>query len=375
MKCLRNVVCLLLLLALLPTVAFAQTQEEWNLSCNLKTSGSTTVYKIGTESEVQETIPANTYVKVYDSTGNDMKKIRYMIGGSIRTGKVYSSDLVKCTSSVRGSSGYAEGVHELDPNHDQILQSSVVITVAESLLQNGTTDYSGLNFSTPDSPSAQAAQATAGRTGASTQSDSSSARSAQRTETAEELSANQGGIQVTLEQLGTTTSKISYQGSVSEVPTSELMFGNDVPDDKKIAVVYAPRTGKASLREKASTSADVITKCKAGTIVSVLEYGKKFCKITYDGSVGYILTSCLQFHAPTEQPVGEAVLTYNGKATGRTTINVRNDADGDSAKITEWRTGTKVLVFGQENGWYEIEANGMRGYVKDDFLTMEDDAE
>ena len=146
MKQVKAVLLILLVTMLLPIGAVAQTQEEWNLSCNLKTSGSTTVYKIGTESEVQETIPANTYVKVYDSTGNDMKKIRYMIGGSIRTGKVYSSALVTCTSSIRGSSGYAEGVQELDPNHDAILQNSDVITIAESLLQNGTTDYSGLNF-------------------------------------------------------------------------------------------------------------------------------------------------------------------------------------------------------------------------------------
>ena len=159
MKYKNVVLCILIAVLLLPAAAFAQTQEEWNLSCRWKTSCSTTVYALGTDHEVQETIPANTYVRIYDSVG-EMKKIRYMIGGSQRTGLVDSSNLVKCTSSVRGSSGYAEGVHELDPNHDEILQNSEVITIAESLLQNGTTDYSGLNFSTPDSPTAQAAQAT-----------------------------------------------------------------------------------------------------------------------------------------------------------------------------------------------------------------------
>lgn len=361
MKKLFCIVSFLLVMTMLPVVAFAQTQEEWNLSCNLKTSGSTTVYKIGTENEVQETIPANTYVKVYDSTGNDMKKIRYMIGGSIRTGKVYSSALVSCTSSVRGSSGYAENVHELDPNHDAILQSSVVSTIAESLLLNGTTDYSGLTFSNPNSPSAQAAQATASRTDAQENADEPLAAN---------QTATQNDVQVTVEQLGTTTSRVSYQGTVSEVPTAALSFSNDVSEDKRIAVVYAPRTGKATLRKKASTSAESIRKCKAGTIVSVLEYGKRFCKINYDGSVGYILTSCLQFHSPKEQPISSAVLTYNGKATGRTTINIRNDADGDSAKIVEWKTGTEVVVFGEQGGWYEVEANGMRGFVMEDFITL-----
>lgn len=371
MKCKNVILSILIAVLLLPIVAFAQTQEEWNLSCTKKTSGTTTVYKIGTENEVQETIPANTYVKIYDSTGNDMKKIRYMIGGSIRTGKVYSSDLVTCTSSIRGSSGYAEGVHELDPNHDEILQNSEVITIAESLLQNGTTDYSGLNFSTPDSPTAQAAQATAGRSSSS--SSSSQPRGSDTQVEPEATTTSRGNVQVTVEQLGSTTSKVRYNGTTTEVNTADLVFSSDVPEGKRIAVVYAPNTGKASLRAKASSSADVLKKCKAGTIVSVLEYGKKFCKINYNGSVGYILTSCLQFISPDEQPVGTGVLTYKGKATGRTTINVRNDADGDSAKITEWRTGTEVLVFGKEGKWYEVEANGMRGFVKEEFLTMNEE--
>lgn len=371
MKHVKAVLLILLVAMLLPIGALAQTQEEWNLSCTKKTSGSTTVYKIGTENEVQETIPANTYVKIYDSTGNDMKKIRYMIGGSIRTGKVYSSSLVSCVSSVRGNDGYAHNVHELDPDHDAILETSVVSTIAESLLQNGTTDYSGLNFSTPDSPSAQAAQTTAGRS--SSTSSSSHPKDNKTPDEPEVTATSSGNVQVTLEQLGSTTSKVRYNGTTTEVNTADLVFSTDVPADKRIAVVYAPNTGKASLRAKASSSADVLKKCKAGTIVSVLEYGKKFCKINYNGSVGYILTSCLQFHSPEEQPTGTGVLSYKGKATGGTTINIRNDADGDSAKITEWRTGTEVLVFGKEGKWYEVEANGMRGYVKDEFLTMNEE--
>lgn len=371
MKKLFCIVSILLVISMLPVVAFAQTQEEWNLSCRWKTSGTTTVYALGKENEVQETIPANTYVRIYDSVG-DMKKIRYMIGGRTGSGLVDGSALVKCTSSVRGSSGYAEGVHELDPDHDKILQSSEVITIAESVLQNGTTDYSGLTFSNPDSPSAQAAQATAGRSTSTV----SSQRSSETTDDGHEnTSVIDGNVQITLEQLGSTTSRVIYNGTTTEVATSELVFSSDVSDDKRIAVVYAPNTGKASLRKKASTSADVLKKCKAGTIVAVLEYGKKFCKINYNGSTGYILTSCLQFISPDEQPTSTGTLTYKGKATGSTTINVRNDADGDSAKISEWRTGTEVLIFGYEDGWYEIEANGMRGFVMADFITISESAE
>ena len=371
MKSLRYGVCILFLILLLPAIGFAQTQEEWNLSCNYKTSQSTTVTRIVGDNEEYETIPANTYVRITDSVGDDRKVIRYMINGVTRSGMVPSSCLIRCSSQYRQSDGMAENVHELDPNHDQILENNDVILVAPSLLQDGTSDYSGLTFEEPNSPASQATQATAGRS--SSTSSSSQPKGNETPDGPEETAATRGNVQVTLEQLGSTTSKVRYKGTTTEVNTADLVFSSDVPEVKRIAVVYAPNTGKASLRAKASSSADVLKKCKAGTVVSVLEYWKKFCKINYNGSVGYILTSCLQFHSADEQPKGTGVLSYNGKSTGSTTINIRNDADGDSAKITEWRTGTEVLVFGIDGKWYEVEANGMRGFVKEEFLTMKEE--
>ena len=369
MKKLFCIVSILLALTLLPAIALAQTQEEWNLSCNLKTSGSTTVYKIGTENEVQETIPANTYVRIYDSV-KDMKKIRYMIGGSIRTGKVYSSDLVKCTSSVRGSSGYAEGVHELDPNHDEILKNNKVITVAESILQSGTTDYSDLTFELPDSPAAQAAQATAGRKSADKQQDSPaevqpSVEASQPASTAQKKSTNS-----TQKKSASTTSQ-STRKTTTKGEKLDMSLTMDVPEGGQLAVIYTPNTGKCSLREKASNSSKLIKQCKAGHLVLVLEKGSQFTKINDNGYVGYVQTRCLQFFDELPEAIGTAKLSYNGKATGGTTVNVRHTASKKSRKVEEWRTGTTVTVFSYADGWYEIEHDGVYGYVMDEFLIMD----
>lgn len=364
MKKLFCIVSILLVITMLPVVVFAQTQEEWNLSCNYKTSCSTTVTRIVGDSEEYETIPANTYVRITDSVGDDKKVIKYMINGVTRSGMVSSSCLVRCSSQYRQPDGYAENVHELDPNHDEIVANNPVILIAPSLLEQGDADYSGVSYEkSEDSSAHHETQGADTKKGSGTQQPNEKA----------EMTTTQADVQVVLEQLGTQKSLITYQGVTSEVATAELNFGVDISEDKRIASVCAPRTGKASLRAKASTSADVIKKCKAGTIVVVLEYGKKFCKIQYDGSVGYILTSCLRFHASDETPISTGVLSYKGKATGSTTINIRASADGDSAKIAEWRTGTEVLVFTKENNWYEIEANGMRGYVKAEFLTLVDE--
>ena len=383
MKGTKTIICALLFLILLPTAALAMTQEEWNLSCRLKTKCTTTVYVIGTQNDVQEIIPANTYVKVYDTTGNDLKKIRFMVDGQIRNGKVPASNLVTVTSSYRGSSGYAEDVHELDPNHDEILKQNQVITVAESLLQFGTTDYSDLTFELPNSPSAEKAKATKGRSESGTeektemepsvkQVSTQSSKQENTNNSTKKSTATQGNVQVTLEQVGTRTSKVHYNGKTHEVPTAELNFGGDVPEGKETGVIYAPNTGKASLRSKASSSGTVLRKCKAGTVVTVLDWGNNYCKINYKGSVGYVLTDCLLFPSADQEVLGTAQLSYNGRTTGSTTINVRNAADGDSAKVAEWATGTEVEVFSLQDGWYEIEHDGIHGFVMERYLTMHD---
>lgn len=387
MRSLLKLTCLLMVVLLSPIVALAQTQEEWNLSCTYKTSKTTTVYVLGQDNVVQEVIPANTYVKIYDSIGDDVKKIQYMIGGVKRKGKVATSSLIRCTSSYRKPDGWADNVHELDPKHDEILETNTVILVAPSLLQEGNKDYSSLDFELPDSPSAQAAQQTAGRgekveaekpaaTTAPMQaanknsgktSTSTTTNSAEKQEEAAEAT-----VQIGLVQLGAYTSVIEHEGRELTVPTAELQFSADVPEDKQVAYIHAPRTGKCSLRAKASDKAEILVKCKAGTVVQVVSYGKNYCRIVYDGQVGYVQTACLKFLDTAAEPMCTWQLSYNGKTTGSAQVPIRNAADDDSSIIVKLRSGTEVTVFAKTGKWYEVEYEGMHGYVHQNFLRIED---
>lgn len=139
-----------------------------------------------------------------------------------------------------------------------------------------------------------------------------------------------------------------------------------------MAVIYAPKTGKCTLRKSASTSSAALKKCKAGTVVIVLEQGEKTCKINVNGTTGYVLTSCLRFYDANTPILGQGQLSYNGKTTGKTTVNVRNTPEKGSAVIGDWKTGTQVQVFSHENGWYEIEYQGMHGYVQEKYLNFEE---
>ena len=379
-------IALILLLILLPVMAFAQTQEEWNLSCNYKTAKTTTVYVLGQDNVVQEVIPANTYVKIYDSIGDDVRKIQYMIGGVTRKGKVSTSSLVRCSSQYRKPDGWAENVHELDPNHDKILESNTVILVAPSLLQDGDKDYSDLDFTSPDSPFAQAAQQTAGRgekveaekpaaTAAPTQTSSKNSgktgASTKTNSTEKQEGATEATVQIGLVQLGVYTSVIKYEGREMEVPTTELQFSTDVPEDKRIASIFAPRTGRCYLRAKASSNAKTIDKCPAGTIVQVVSYGKSYCQIVFEGQVGYVQTACLTFLDPSAEILGTTVLTYNGKATGNAQVPIRNDKSNDSASVVKLRSGTEVTVIAKTGKWYEITYEGLHGFVHENFMDAE----
>ena len=85
---------------------------------------------------------------------------------------------------------------------------------------------------------------------------------------------------------------------------------------------------------------------------------------------GYVTNTSLKFYAPATTIEGMALLSKNGLTNGRASINIRSEADKDSAKIDSWKTGTEMIVFSHSDGWYEVEANGKRGYVMESFVTL-----
>ncbi len=353
-RCKLFVLLILTCLLILPVFATAETQQEFELKCNKKTATAATVYSflnspLNAEGEVIGYIPASTYV-ILGGTGSDnWKYITYMVNGSKKSGWAQVK-LIDCFSVIRKSDGFAYNIHENDPNYEA--------KIKEGVLEFDVTKYSderayyryrgGLGPEPERKDGSNAAQS----------------QSSSQTDT----QANEGGTAVGVVELGRTSSKIQYQGKTVSVSTSDLTFSENVPENKKLATIYAPRTGKASLRQTASSKGTLLKNCKAGTIVSVLAIGNGYTRINYKGTVGYIKTACLKFYGDSES-TAQGVLSYKGNTGGGTTVNVRNMPKGDSAKVAEWRTGTEVTILSHANGWYEIEAKGIHGYVMDEFLT------
>lgn len=149
------------------------------------------------------------------------------------------------------------------------------------------------------------------------------------------------------------------------VPTKHLTFDGNDDANHNVGVVHAPRTGEASLREKASGSAAKMAACKTGRIVVVLEYdGGTYTKIRYEGMDGYIRTDCLLFRKASETPVGTATLD------GNDTLTIRADTSASAAKVDAWPAGAQVTVHDQSGDWCWVERDGWCGYIQKQYLVM-----
>lgn len=315
----------------------SSAEKEFQAECGWRLQRTVTSYSDTKMTKMYEVINIGIYCQI-TTDFNDVVKIAYYKNGEKHFAHVYRSALLGSYTQYVDENGNTNSISSAHPDHASIIENCEVTWLAESIQKD------------------LDAQVEAERSAAMNK----------------EQVASSGETTVSLTSLGVATSTIVYNGEKKEVRTSELTFAQNVPEGKEIAVIYAPNTGKCSLRSTASESAKAIKQCKAGTVVSVLEYGSQFCMVNYNGQIGYVLTRCLQFHDSDVELLGTGMLTYNGKGTGRTTINIRHEASGNAVKIAEWKTGTEVTVFGLDDGWYEIEHNGMHGYVMEKFLTMQE---
>lgn len=189
---------------------------------------------------------------------------------------------------------------------------------------------------------------------------------------AEQYGEGSGALSVTLSKLGVYASVVTNaRGEALTVPTAELTIRGFTDKEHHVAVVSAPRTGAASLREKASGSGKVVASCAAGRIVPVLECtSATYTKILYDGVEGYIRTDCLIFQDTAKAAVGTGVIHIKDAVDGKDDVTIRNTASKSSSKVAAVPTGTSVNVYGSEGDWYIVEGEGWLGYVQQQYVKL-----
>lgn len=318
LKKLLPILAAMLLLMCAPALA-ATTEEEWNASCSWVIAQDATLYTAALTDEVTTatdlyafspigTIAAGSRVSVRSSAAG-MREIYYWNGGKhsawVQEGAVKWAG----GTSSTGSSGAAK-------NSGRAAKSSGVWK---------------------DFPVAWA------------QEDGSEKK-------------------VSLETLGTMECEVFDGEQFLTVATASLSWETEADDKHRLAVICAPRTGKCTLRAKASSSAKSLGSVDAGRIVVVLQVGDKFSRIVADGKEGFVLTDVLSFcQAAPMGSYGQAVLIYQGRTDSSATISVYTAPDA-SRKIRQWRVGNQVMTGGERGAWTEIEIDGWHGFVKTEYL-------
>ena len=341
---------LLLLAAILLTLPAmaASTEEEWNASCNWVISHNTTLY---TASYVEDaatntdlykftpigTISAGSKVSIR-SSATGMREIYYWNGGK-RSAWVLES-------AVRWDGGSSTG--------------------------SGSTG-SGSSGSGSSGSGSSGSVSTNTNLGSGSSGGRYYPKRIQSSKVWEDLDVtllleDDETTSVSLEVLGTAQSIVFDGEEMMTVPTEKLQWETEAEDDQRLGIINAPKTGKATLRASASSSAKKLDDCEDGRIVAVLKVGKTWTRIMYDGKEGCVLTAAIKLcGAVPEEEITTATLSYKGRTDSSATISVYTATNG-KRRIDQWRVGNEVVILGETGSWTEVEIEGWHGFVKSAYL-------
>ena len=133
------------------------------------------------------------------------------------------------------------------------------------------------------------------------------------------------------------------------------------------AIGKGTATGSVRLRRGPGTDSAIITTLSKGTELTLygITSGWYSAKLS-DGTAGYVSSKYVKVteayssvetggREETQQSTGRGVLTTN--------VNFRQSPSTTAKKLTTLSKGTEVTLYSLNDGWYEAEYNGTRGYL------------
>ena len=175
------------------------------------------------------------------------------------------------------------------------------------------------------------------------------------------------GAAAELVRPGTATCDVISGGEEKTVPTEELAWGSGT-DGGKLAFINKKTGTKLKNAEGKN-----IRNVPACAVLPVLRSEEKRLYVIYNGIKGYISRGDAELTDPLPaQGIRSGVISYKGNTSGLTKVRVRYSGSAKGKVLDEWKTGTRVNVLAQKDGFYQIDGRGMRVWVQEDFLTVED---
>ena len=76
---------------------------------------------------------------------------------------------------------------------------------------------------------------------------------------------------------------------------------------------------------------------------------------------------------PSQGEIAHGLISVNGSTSGRATVKMRYGPSEKERVMASWKTGTRVTLIRQEKEFWQVEAEGLRVWVHQDYLTREDE--
>lgn len=346
MKQMSKLLTLLMILVLLPVRAGAAhaSESEFNKYCKWRMTTSSTLYKarvynsengVVYEFEPIGTLPAGKYVSYLYSVDGKVE-VFYWNGGK-KQGWIDDGTFARHTRTIYATNGNKTSIPALAWGDEaavrEILGEFLSAEDVQSYIDGmrmgltGEKDENGEIIIVKEEP---------------------------LTPPVITLKVENADKEVELALPGMVNSTVRLEGDELTVPTASLAW--EIGEaEHALARIYAPKNGVASVYARDDGKGGVIKKFKTGSIVLVLGESGKYTKVYAEGTVGFVITSALEFCDPVEdaQAVTVARRAY-----------LRLVPRESGHRLAELPEGTVMYQMEEKKGWAKVEYQGFVGYVE-----------
>lgn len=126
-----------------------------------------------------------------------------------------------------------------------------------------------------------------------------------------------------------------------------------------------------NLRETPDMGGRIITSAPNKSAVTVLQRGKDWCRVSYNGQEGFMSAEFLTF-TQTSTVSGKVAVVNNSRDTQ--VLNLRQTASLEAKVLGHYRNGAKVTILSAGDTWHKVQtADGKVGYMMAKYLRETDE--
>ena len=179
------------------------------------------------------------------------------------------------------------------------------------------------------------------------------------------------GVKVSYISESGNWTKVEYDSKTGYICSDYLEKGES--NATPTSTMYTTPEIGLNLRKGPGTSYSVIRTLSKGTAVTVHSSSNGWSKISVNGVEGYVSTSFLSSTNPSTNSSTSNETTSTTTTTMYVTpdagLNLRKGPGTSYSVIKTLSKGTAVTVHSSNNGWSNVSANGVEGYVSTSYLS------